>query len=59
VTLEEWLAAGVAAGYCSPAVCETHGGVPLTEAEADRVEEGEDPCIVAVRIWHDASLLPS
>jgi hypothetical protein len=50
ITFEDWLTTGIAAGYCSEPVCDTHDGVPLTEEERDRFEDGEDPCIPAVRL---------
>ena len=51
MTLEDWLAIGVRAGWISAPVCDRHEGVPLTEAELRAVDLGEDPCIPAVRLW--------
>lgn len=53
MTIDEWLAYGVEHKYCSPPVCDTHEGIPLTEEEVSLWDEGEDPCAVAVRIWLD------
>ena len=54
-TAEEWLEAGVENGWCSPPVCQTHDGVPMSVAEEAEWENGDDPCQVVVRIdsWTD------
>lgn len=46
-----WLAAGIAAGYCGPAVCETHDGTPTTNDEDKQFEDGYDPCIYILRLY--------
>ena len=52
--VHEWLAEGIAAGFCSVAVCVTHDGLPPT---ADEVlgELEEDPCIPGVRLYEDGA----
>jgi hypothetical protein len=50
---EEWLKFGFDQGWCGPAVCETHDGVPLSEKEAEEFEES-DPCIHIIRLYEDA-----
>lgn len=55
-TFVEWLAFGVEQEWVSEPVCQTHEGVPVTVTEAAEQEEGDDPCIVALRIWPDDSL---
>lgn len=39
--------------WCGPAVCETHDGLPISEAELDEFEES-DPCIHILRLYEDA-----
>lgn len=47
----EWIQLGVDNGYCSEPVCNTHDGLPTTEVEEARWEDGEDPCVPAVRLY--------
>ena len=54
MTQDEWLKAGIDAGYCSDVVCGTHDGTPLTPEEQQEFEEG-DPCIPVVRLWEQQS----
>ncbi len=52
-----WLEYGMEQGYCTTVYCDTHDGVPLTEAELELWEEGDDPCHHSVRlIAHEDSL---
>jgi SOS-response transcriptional repressor LexA len=55
-TFDEWLAAGVEAGYASPQVCLTHDGHPTTRAEDEEFEEGGDPCLFIVRPYPSAEV---
>lgn len=48
-----WIDRGLAAGWISDPVCETHNGVPMREWEESEFEEGFDPCIAVIRLWHD------
>lgn len=50
MTFEEWLETGIAAGYCSEPVCDTHDGVPMSIIEREQFEDGYDPCIAVVRL---------
>lgn len=47
---EEWLAYGVANGFCSEQFCETHAGLPLSPTELELWDEGQDPCCHVVRL---------
>ena len=53
LTFEEWIAHGRAQGWCGPAVCSTHDGVPLSESEEIEFDEGDDVCIHVVRLYAD------
>ena len=50
-TFHEWVAHGMAQGWCSPPICQTHDGVPMTPTEIDETDEGGDPCIHVVRLY--------
>lgn len=50
MTFEEWLKIGYEQGWCGPDVCETHDGLPMTEAEVEEFEQG-DPCIPIIRLY--------
>ena len=50
MTQDEWLSFGIVHGYCSPLVCQTHDGVPMSEEEEAEFEDGGDPCIPVVRL---------
>lgn len=48
-----WISYGVEMGWCGPAVCYTHDGLPTSEEEDVEFEEGFDPCISIVRLYND------
>jgi hypothetical protein len=51
---DAWLNHGVAKGWIAQPDCIHHGStdpIPYTEEETRRMEEGDDPCIVAARVW--------
>ncbi len=48
---DEWLRIGMDSGWCGPAVCHTHDGLPISEEEA----EDEDMCIYVIRLYEDES----
>jgi hypothetical protein len=47
---EAWLKTGYDNGWVGAPVCETHDGLPLTEAEQNEFETG-DPCIHILRLY--------
>jgi hypothetical protein len=49
---EEWLKTGIENGWCGPAVCFTHDGLPTTQAEDEEFDNG-DPCIHVIRLYDD------
>ena len=51
MNFDEWLELGQENGWASKGVCATHDLLPMTEDEEEFFEEGEDPCIPAIRIW--------
>lgn len=53
-TLEEWVAFGAAKGWVTLPFCGTHDGVPMMKAEWKAVAQGEDPCVLMIRVWEDA-----
>jgi hypothetical protein len=50
---DEWLQEGLSNGFCGPAVCYPHDGLPMTEEEDSQFFEGEDPCIHIIRLYED------
>ena len=50
MTQDEWIQLGVDNRWCTPSVCDTHEGVPMTEGERLDWEEGFDPCIHVLRL---------
>jgi hypothetical protein len=50
---DSWLRYGMAMGWCGPAVCETHDGLPMSRDEEDLFFEGNDPCIHVIRLYED------
>jgi hypothetical protein len=53
LTFEEWHRTGYENGWCGPALCYTHDGVPTSTAEDEAWENGDDPCIHVVRLYED------
>lgn len=51
---ETWMKIGYDAGWCSPPVCQTHDGTPMTAAEDEDMIEGNDICIHVVRLYESA-----
>ncbi len=50
---ETWLEEGIKHGWCGPAVCYTHDGLPTSEPEDAEFEDGGDPCMHIVRMYED------
>jgi hypothetical protein len=50
---DEWLQEGLTNGFCGPAICYPHDGLPLTEEEDQEYENGGDPCIHILRLYED------
>lgn len=48
----DWLEIGVKNKWVSEPYCDTHDGGPLTDKEAQELDEGSDPCMVAMRVWY-------
>lgn len=53
MTFNEWLEQGIKQGFVGPAVCYTHDGLPLSEAEDEEFQDG-DPCVHVLRLYESA-----
>lgn len=53
-TREQWIQYGVRQGFCSAPFCNTHEGPPLADTEYEIFDEGNDPCVFAIRIGTQA-----
>lgn len=49
--IEKWLQVGIDNGYISEISCYTHDGPNMTDEEATKWDNGEDPCMFIVRVW--------
>ena len=56
MTIDEWLEYGYKQGFCGPAVCYSHDGLPSTEEEDTQWVEGLDPCMHIVRLYDELTL---
>jgi hypothetical protein len=56
---DEWLQEGLTNGFCGPAICYPHDGLPLTVEEDREFEEGGDPCIHILRLYEDRDIKSS
>jgi hypothetical protein len=54
VDFDEWVSYGMTQGWCGPAVCVPHDGVPTSVEEEDAYDEGDDPCVHIIRLYPDA-----
>ena len=52
---DAWLQAGMDAGWCGPAVCQTHDGTPISAAEEEEFDQG-DPCLHILRLYPDDTI---
>lgn len=52
MTFEQWLSAGVTAGWCGPGVCAIHDGVPMSADEEDL----DEPCVFIVRLYESTDV---
>lgn len=53
MTFDDWLAIGREHGFCSPSACSTHDGIPMSDPELDKWDDGDDPCIHVLRLYED------
>lgn len=52
MSFDEWLEFGLRNGFCGPAVCSTHDGIPSTELEdTEWWDEGIDSCVHVIRLY--------
>jgi hypothetical protein len=59
INFDEWLQLGLSNGFCGPAICYPHDGLPMTEEEDTQFSEGEDPCIHIIRLYEDLDVKTS
>jgi hypothetical protein len=52
IGFDEWLKIGMDKGWCGPAVCYTHDGLPTSAKEDEELYEG-DPCVHIIRLYED------
>jgi hypothetical protein len=45
-----WIEYGIKEGFCTAVYCDTHDGIPVTNAELEMWDQGEDPCHHSVRL---------
>lgn len=48
---DTWLEYGAILGFCSVPCCDIHEGYPVSDREAEALEEGDDPCIIVARLY--------
>ncbi len=53
IEFDEWLQQGLSNGFCGPAICYPHDGLPLSEQEDEAYDAGDDPCIHIIRLYED------
>ena len=56
INFDDWLQQGLSSGFCGPAICYPHDGLPLTELEDEQFAEGGDPCIHILRLYEDLEI---
>lgn len=49
--LEKWLEEGWRRGWCSPPVCHSCDGVPMSEIEYDDIETYGETCVHVIRLY--------
>jgi hypothetical protein len=52
-SFDEWLQEGLSLGFCGPAICYPHDGLPMSEKEDESYSIGEDPCMHIIRLYED------
>jgi hypothetical protein len=56
-TFDEWLQEGLSLGFCGPAICYPHDGLPMTANEDESYSIGDnDPCIHILRLYEDLEI---
>jgi hypothetical protein len=55
-SFDEWLQEGISHGFCGPAICYPHDGIPSTELEDEQYDEGGDPCMHILRLYEDLEM---
>lgn len=55
MTIDEWLQIGYKNKWAFPPQCDTHEGTPLSDEEDRAFGDGEDPCVVVMRVFNTES----
>lgn len=54
LSFDEWMEYGINQGFCGPAVCYTHDGLPMSSEEwMEEEANGEPPCMHIIRLYED------
>lgn len=53
IEFDEWLQQGLSSGFCGPAICYPHDGLPTSQQEDESYDAGEDPCMHIIRLYED------
>jgi len=54
IDFDEWMEYGIKKGFCGPAVCYTHDGLPMSDEEwMEEEASGEPPCMHIIRLYED------
>jgi hypothetical protein len=56
IEFDEWLQQGISNGFCGPAICYPHDGLPMSEQEDEAYDAGDDPCIHIIRLYEDLEI---
>jgi hypothetical protein len=55
LSFDQWLEIGYRNNFCSPPVCYTHDGVPMTATEMEQLDNGDEPCMHLLRLYEDTA----
>jgi hypothetical protein len=56
ISFDQWLRIGYESGFCSPPVCYSHDGMPMTAGELEELDEGYEPCMHLLRVYEDPAM---
>jgi hypothetical protein len=53
IDFDTWINQGIEGGWCGPAVCLPHDGLPMSLEEEAEGDAGWDPCLHVIRLYPD------